>query len=146
MWQSQIDLLIRYIMPFLQIRLNSMRYIRRTFFSQFTSHSGSLSATLKRTSKFFPKQFFSPPLFYISMPVPWHKILRDKFHIYAIHPLFRNNFFALVAGYKYLRKPGVCEHRKELRCPAEFTDLMFTSGCLAPALQHWRDSWGSGGK
>lgn len=29
---SQIDLLIQYIMPFLQIRLNSMRYIRIAYF------------------------------------------------------------------------------------------------------------------
>lgn len=46
--------------------------IRCTFLprARFTPHSGPLSASLKRTFKFFPKQFFSPPLFYISMPVP----------------------------------------------------------------------------
>jgi hypothetical protein len=33
------------------------------------------------------KQFFSPTVFYISMPVPWRKISRNKFRVYAIHPL-----------------------------------------------------------
>jgi len=94
-------------------------YIRRTSSSRSTSRSGSLSTMLKCTFKFFPKQFFSP--FYISMPVPWHKILRDKFHIYTIHPLFRNNFPALVAGYKYLRKP---ELRAQKRTTAPLNSLI----------------------
>lgn len=99
-----------------------MVYISRTFYqrahafrTQSTPRSDSLSATLKRTLEFFPEQFFSPPLFYISMPVAWRKISRDKFRIYAIRPRFRNNFLALAPEQKCLRKRRNGERAKRNR-------------------------------
>lgn len=111
---------------------------------RYTAHSLSLlaihsplrpavSVALKCTFKFFPEQFFSPLLFYISMPVP------RGIKSHAINSIFMQSTLCLDITFSpwwwntniYVNRNS--ERRKEP--PAEFADLMFTSGCLTPALQ-----------